>query len=59
MAKKQIGETGEQGSGMATAVLVLGYIGVVLAIIGTVVLVAVLGALSTMDTNAAAVAGLG
>ncbi len=34
MAKKQIAQTGEGGSGMATAGLVLGYVGVALGILG-------------------------
>jgi hypothetical protein len=38
MAKKQIAQTGEGGSGMATAGLVLGYIGVALGILGGIAL---------------------
>lgn len=47
MARKQIRQTGEQGAGMATAGLVLGYIGVALAVIGIIILIAVAASVHT------------
>jgi hypothetical protein len=44
MAKKQIAQTGEGGSGMATAGLVLGYVGVALGIIGVIAFVVFIAA---------------
>ncbi len=41
----QIKKTGEQGRGMALAGLILGYVGIALAIIGTIIFFAVFGAL--------------
>jgi hypothetical protein len=41
MAKRRIAQTGEQGSGMATAGLVLGYIGVGLSVILIIILIGV------------------
>jgi len=50
MAKKQIAQTGEQGSGMATAGLVLGYIGLALSAIGIVILIIVIAAAGSTAT---------
>ena len=44
MARKQIRQTGEQGSGMATAGLVLGYIGVALTALFVILLLALIPA---------------
>ena len=49
MARREIGRTGEAGGGMATAGLILGYIGLVigiLLILGFIVAVALLGSWS-------------
>lgn len=46
MAKKQIAQTGEQGGGMATAGLVLGYVGVALSVLGGIIVVIALVAAS-------------
>lgn len=50
MAKKQILQTGEQGSGMATAGLVLGYIGLALSVVGIFFVVIALLAVGTGPT---------
>ncbi|MBC7291976.1 MAG: DUF4190 domain-containing protein [Actinotalea sp.] len=42
MARRQIRETGEGGSGLATAGLVVGYVGVVLGALAVIAIVAVL-----------------
>jgi Domain of unknown function (DUF4190) len=47
MARRQIRQTGEQGAGMAMAGLILGYIGVALAIIGIIVIIALVSSSST------------
>jgi hypothetical protein len=44
VARRQIRETGEAGSGMATVGLVLGYVGVLVPIIALIALVALLSA---------------
>ncbi len=44
MARRQIRQTGEQGAGMATAGLVLGYIGAALTVIFVIVIVVAVGA---------------
>lgn len=47
MARRQVRQTGEQGAGMAMAGLVLGYIGVALAIILVIVIIAAVAASNT------------
>src|SRR6266567_2862890 len=47
MARRQIRQTGEQGAGMAMAGLVLGYIGVALAVIALILIVVAVGAANT------------
>jgi len=44
MARKQIRQTGEQGAGMATAGLVLGYIGVALTVLFVILILALIPA---------------
>ena len=51
MAKRQIAVTGDEGSGMATAGLVIGYVFVGLAVIGLVLFVLVLALASTSTTS--------
>lgn len=41
----QIKKTGEQGRGMAVAGLIIGYVGIALAIIGVIIFIAVFGVL--------------
>lgn len=43
MAKKQIAQTGEGGGGMATAGLILGYVGIGLAVLGVIAWIAIVG----------------
>lgn len=50
MAKKQIAQTGEQGGGMATAGLVLGYIGLALSVLGGIIVVLALVAAGAGST---------
>jgi len=47
MARKRIAQTGEQGGGMATAGLVLGYIGVGLAVIGILIIIIAVASVHT------------
>jgi hypothetical protein len=47
MAKKQIAESGEEGGGMATAGLVVGYIGIALAVLGLIFVVILIAAGAT------------
>jgi hypothetical protein len=51
IAKKQISETGEGGSGLATGGLVTGYIGIGLGILGIIIVVVFWGALMTAATT--------
>jgi hypothetical protein len=51
MARRQIKQTGEQGAGMATAGLVLGYIGAVLTIFVVIAIVAVVVANPSTSTG--------
>ena len=51
MAKRQIAITGEEGSGMAMAGLVLGYISVGLLVIGIVLFILVVGLAATTSTS--------
>jgi len=51
MARRQIRQTGEQGAGMATAGLVLGYIGVALTVIFVIAIVAVVVASPSSSTG--------
>lgn len=43
MAKKQISQTGEGGSGMATAGLILGYVGIAFVVLAVVAWIALMG----------------
>lgn len=52
IAKKQIAETGENGSGLATGGLVTGYIGIGLGVLGIIALIAFWGIFATtMSTS--------
>jgi hypothetical protein len=51
MARKQIRQTGEQGAGMATAGLVLGYVGIALTVIFAIAVVAIVSASHTSGTG--------
>ena len=44
MARRQIRQTGEQGAGMALAGLILGYVGVALAVLAVILIIAVVAA---------------
>lgn len=44
MARRQIAERGEGGSGMATAGLITGYVGIALAVLGVILVIAFWGA---------------
>ncbi|WP_232498009.1 DUF4190 domain-containing protein [Agromyces humatus] len=46
IALSQIKKTGEQGRGMAVAGLIVGYVGIVLAIIGTIVFFAIIASIA-------------
>jgi uncharacterized protein DUF4190 len=47
LSRKQIRQTGEQGAGMATAGLVLGYIGLALDVIFVIILIGVVASVHT------------
>lgn len=46
MAKKQIAQTGEGGSGMATAGLILGYVGIAFVVLAVIIWIVAFGALA-------------